>query len=170
MRKRPGTGGRAPPSSDTPAAGRRQGPPRSTRRSPWERGLGGGRSWKLSVWGPCRTLPKRRCVPRGRGRLAVGAVGWLPFRVVGSSGGFVRGEGGICPALRARSARSARKKWFASQHGHSRETRLAFFGVGKPFAVCCVGLLRCEKGGIAAALLGAVAETAGIRSGGEGGD
>ena len=29
-----------------------------------------------------------------------------------------------------------------------------------------VGLLRCENGGIAAALLGAVAETAGIRSGG----
>ena len=94
---------------------------------------------------------------------AVGAVGWLPFRVVGSSGGFVRGRGGNLPC-RARAVR-AKNGSRASMVTAEKPGWLSLGGGGSPL-LFVVGLLRCENGGIAAALLGAVAETAGIRSGG----
>ena len=107
---------------------------------------GGGGGWRLAPSGGCR-------------------FGWLGRRVVlfGERGEFA------LPCARAVRAVRAKNGSRASMVTAEKPGWLSLGG-GKPFAVCCVGLLRCEKGGIAAALLGAVAETAGIRSGGEGGD
>ena len=115
---------------------------------------------EVERWGPSHASKEKMCHTGAGGRLAPSGgcrFGWLGRRVV-----LFGGEGGICPAVRAQCAQK-----MVREPAWSRQRNQAGFpwGGGSPL-LFVVGLLRCENGGIAAALLGAVAETAGIRSGG----